>query len=73
MHAVHITMLPTGSPGMESLCITLPKPAMQVSYDICTEIQNILNSNKAKLEATYTNNEHYWIMRKEQDNKMKVD
>ncbi|XP_032679875.1 separin isoform X2 [Odontomachus brunneus] len=45
---------------------------MQVSYDICTEIQNILISNKAKLEATYINNEQYWSMRREQDNKMKM-
>lgn len=72
MHAVHITVLPTGPSEIEPLCITLPKPEMQVSYDICAEIQNILFSNKAKLEATYANNEHYWKMRKEQDNKMKV-
>lgn len=73
MSAVHITILPTGPSEIEPLCITLPKPEMQVSYDICTEIKNILANNKAKLEATYTNNEHYWTMRKEQDNKMKVD
>ncbi|XP_014476012.1 PREDICTED: separin [Dinoponera quadriceps] len=72
MHALHITILPTGPSEIEPLCITLPKPAMQVSYDICTEIQNILASNKTKLEATYTNNEYYWTMRKEQDNEMKM-
>lgn len=73
MCAIHITVLPTGPSEIEPLCITLPKPEMQVSYDICVEIQNILASNKAKLEAVYTNNEHYWLMRKEQNNKMKVN
>lgn len=73
MHAIHLTILPTGPSEVEPLCITLPKPATQTSYDICREIHNLLASNKAKLEATYTFNEHYWMMRKNQDNKMKVE
>ncbi|EFN75719.1 hypothetical protein EAI_09721 [Harpegnathos saltator] len=72
MSAIHITILPTGPSEIEPLCITLPKPEMEVSYDICTEIKNILDSYKTKLQATYTKNEYYWIMRKEQDNKMKM-
>lgn len=72
MHAIHITVLPTGSTDIEPLCITLPKPALEVSYDICKEIHDLLGSNRSELEATYTNNQHYWTMRKNQDSRMKV-
>lgn len=73
VHGIHLTILPTGPSEIEPLCITLPKPVTQTSYDICKEIHNLLASNKTKLQATYARNEHYWIMRKSQDNMMKVE
>lgn len=73
MHAVHITVLPTGTSDIEPLCITLPKPVMQVSYDVCKEILKLLNNNKFELQATYANHEQYWAMRANQNSKMKVD
>lgn len=72
MHAIHITVLPTGSSDTEPLCITLPRPAIQVSYDICKEIQKLLHNNKSLLTSTYANHEHYWKMRMSQDDQMKV-
>lgn len=72
MHAIHITVLPTGPSDIEPLCITLPRPATQVSYDICKEIQKLLLNNKSLLTNTYVNHEHYWKMRTSQDDQMKV-
>jgi len=72
MHAVHITVLPTGPSNIEPLCITLPRPTMQVSYDICKEILKLLDNNKFELQATYANHEQYWAMRANQNSKMKV-
>ncbi|XP_053997454.1 separin [Hylaeus anthracinus] len=72
MHAIHIIILPTGSKEIEPLCITLPKPKLQSSYDICYEIQKILSNNRSKLEATYENNELYWKMRNRQNTNMKT-
>lgn len=73
MHAVHITILPTGTTDIEPLCITVPRPATQVSYDICKEIQQLLDGYTTALKTTYTNHKQYWMMRANQNNKMKVD
>ncbi|XP_076168881.1 extra spindle pole bodies like 1, separase isoform X2 [Ptiloglossa arizonensis] len=72
MHAVHIIILPTGSKEVEPMCITLPKPKLNSSYDICHEIQKILSNNRSELEATYANNELYWKMRNRQNTDMKI-
>ncbi|KAL6266836.1 hypothetical protein P5V15_003665 [Pogonomyrmex californicus] len=71
MHAIHITLLPTGTTDTEPLCITVPKPATKVSYDICKEIQRLLDEYKSALKTTYTNKQ-YWMMRANQNNKMKI-
>lgn len=73
MHAIHITLLPTGPFDIEPLCITLPRPVTQVSYDICKEIKNLLGNYRSELKATYANPKQYWMMRENQNNKMKVD
>jgi len=73
MHAIHITILPTGPSDIEPLCITLPRPATQVSYDICKEIKKLLGNYRTELKATYENRTQYWKMREIQNNKMKVD
>lgn len=73
MHAIHITILPTGPSDIEPLCITLPRPATQVSYDICKEIKKLLGNYKSELKATYANRVQYWMMREDQNNKMKVN
>lgn len=72
MHALHITILPTGNSILKPFCITLPKPQTHTMYDICNEIREILGNNKSDLTATYANKELYWKMRLKQDNKMKV-
>ncbi|KAF7393198.1 hypothetical protein HZH66_009031 [Vespula vulgaris] len=72
MHALHITILPTGNSILKPLCITLPKPQTHTMYDICNEIREILGNNKSDLTATYANKELYWKMRLKQDNKMKT-
>ncbi|XP_020292023.1 separin isoform X2 [Pseudomyrmex gracilis] len=72
MHAIHITVLPTGASNMEPLCITLPKPMTQVSYDVCKEVHKLLGNYKSELQATYASYEEYWKMRKNQNNKMKA-
>ncbi|XP_024885208.1 separin [Temnothorax curvispinosus] len=72
MHAVHITILPTGISDIEPLCITVPRPATQVSYDICEEIQKLLDDYTSVLKTTYTNHKQYWMMRADQNNKMKI-
>ncbi|XP_071627742.1 uncharacterized protein Sse isoform X2 [Temnothorax longispinosus] len=72
MHAVHITILPTGMSDIEPLCITVPRPATQVSYDICEEIQKLLDDYTSVLKTTYTNHKQYWMMRADQNNKMKI-
>lgn len=73
MYAIHITILPTGTADMEPLCITVPRPRTQVSYDVCKEIQKLLDGYTSALKTTYTNHKQYWTMRANQDNKMKVD
>lgn len=73
MHAIHITILPTGPSDIKPLCITLPRPATQVSYDICKEIKKLLGNYRTELKATYENRAQYWKMREIQNNKMKVD
>lgn len=73
MHAIHITILPTGISDIEPLCITVPRPATQVSYDICKEIQELLDGYRSALKTTYMNHKQYWMMRANQNNKMKVD
>lgn len=72
MHEMHITILPTGTKEREPFCITLPKPKLDSSYDICYEIQKLLSNNRSELEATYANNELYWKMRERQNISMKV-
>ncbi|KYN05936.1 PREDICTED: separin [Cyphomyrmex costatus] len=72
MHAVHITVLPTGTSDIEPLCITVPKPMTQVSYDVCKEIRKLLDGLTSVLKTTYTNNTQYWMMRVNQNNKMKT-
>ncbi|KAL6436522.1 hypothetical protein ACFW04_004774 [Cataglyphis niger] len=72
MHAIHITILPTGPFDIEPLCITLPRPATEVSYDICKEIKKLLSNNTYELRATYANPKQYWMMRADQNNKMKT-
>ncbi|XP_011692442.1 PREDICTED: separin isoform X3 [Wasmannia auropunctata] len=73
IHAIHITILPTGtSDDIEPLCITVPRPTTQVSYDICKEIQKLLNGYTSALKATHTNLKQYWTMRANQNNKMKT-
>lgn len=73
MHAIHITILPTGPSDIEPLCITLPRPATQVSYDICKEIKKLLRNYRTELKTTYANRAQYWRMREDQNNKMKVN
>lgn len=73
MHAIHITILPTGISDIEPLCITIPKPATQVSYDVCKEIKKLLDGYSSALKTTYISHRHYWMMRANQNNKMKVD
>lgn len=73
MHAIHITILPTGISDIEPLCITVPRPVTQVSYDICKEIQKLLDGYTSALKTTYMNHKQYWMMRANQNNKMKVD
>ncbi|XP_003487939.2 separin [Bombus impatiens] len=72
MHEMHITILPTGTKETEPFCITLPKPKLDSSYDICYEIQKLLSNNRSELEATYANNELYWKMRERQNISMKT-
>ncbi|XP_011867802.1 PREDICTED: separin [Vollenhovia emeryi] len=72
MHAVHITVLPTGVSDVEPLCITVPRPATQVSYDICKEIRTLLDGHPSMLKTTYTNHEQYWMMRANYNNRMKI-
>lgn len=72
MHEIHLTILPTGIEEIKPMCITLPKPKLDSSYDICYEIQKLLSSNRSELEATYTNSELYWKMRGRQNISMKV-
>jgi len=73
MHAIHITILPTGTSDIEPLCITVPRPTTQVSYDICNEIQKLLNGYTSALKTTYTNHKQYWMMRADKNKKMKVN
>ncbi|XP_015437312.1 PREDICTED: separin [Dufourea novaeangliae] len=72
MHEIHITVLPPGTEEIEPLCITLPKPELHSSYDVCLEIQRILSTNRSELAATYANNELYWKMRGRQNTNMKT-
>ncbi|XP_025996692.1 separin isoform X2 [Solenopsis invicta] len=72
MHAVHIAILPTGTSDMEPLCITVPKPMTQVSYDICKEIQKLLDGYTSALKTTYTKHKQYWMMRANENHKMKM-
>ncbi|OAD54830.1 Separin [Eufriesea mexicana] len=72
MHEIHITILPTGTKDIEPLCLTLPKPKLDSSYDICHEIQKLLSNNRSELEAIYANNELYWKMRERQNTNMKT-
>ncbi|XP_076756318.1 extra spindle pole bodies like 1, separase [Xylocopa sonorina] len=72
MREIHITILPTGVKDTDPLCITLPKPKLQSSYDICYEIQKLLSNNRSELKATYENNELYWKMRQKQNTIMKT-
>ncbi|CAL7940926.1 unnamed protein product [Xylocopa violacea] len=72
MHEIHITILPTGTKDTDPLCITLPKPKLQSSYDICYEIEKLLSNNRSELKATYANNELYWKMRQRQNTSMKI-
>lgn len=72
MHPIHITILPTGCSAIEPFCVTLPKPNINTNYDVCTEIRQILSSNKFDLEASYANNQLYWKMRERQNNRMKA-
>ncbi|KYN09010.1 PREDICTED: separin [Trachymyrmex cornetzi] len=72
MHAIHITILPTGTSDIDPLCITVPKPMTQVSYDVCKEIRQLLDGYTSALKTTYTNNKQYWTMRVNQNNKMKT-
>ncbi|XP_058802521.1 separin [Phymastichus coffea] len=70
MNGLHIVVLPTGKNAINPICITLPKPHGDSSYDVRVEVGMILNSNKSDLTATYTNNELYWKMRKQQNDRM---
>lgn len=72
MCEIHITILPTKTKEAEPLCITLPEPKLDSSYNICYEIQKLLSNNRSDLEATYANNELYWKMREKQNTNMKV-
>ncbi|XP_026674527.1 separin [Ceratina calcarata] len=72
MHEIHITILPTGTEQREPLCITLPKPKLQSSYDVCYEIQKLLSNNKSDLTATYANRQLYWQMRERQNKTLKA-
>lgn len=71
-HGLHLVVIPTGSNAMTPICITLPKPNASSSYDIRTEIETLLNTNKSNLTAVYNNHNLYWKMRKKQNEKMKV-
>lgn len=72
MHEIHVIVLPTGTNEIDPLCITLPKPKLHSSYDICYEIQKIICNNRSDLQATYGNNELYWKMRERQNSNMMV-
>ncbi|KAG5330739.1 ESPL1 protein, partial [Acromyrmex charruanus] len=72
MHAIHITILPTSTSDIDPLCITVPRPTTQVSYDVCKEIRQLLDGYTSALKTTYTNNKQYWTMRVNQNNKMKT-
>lgn len=71
-HGLHVTVIPTGANAMIPICITLPKPNANSTYDIRTEIESLLNTNKSNLTATYNNHNLYWKMRKKQNEKMSV-
>ncbi|KAI4480693.1 hypothetical protein M0802_014165 [Mischocyttarus mexicanus] len=71
INALHISILPTEN--IKPLCITLSKPSQShTKYDVCNEIQEILDKNKSDLTAKYANKELYWKMRLSQDKKMKT-
>lgn len=72
MHGLHIVPLLTGSSAIHPFCITLPKPSANSSYDIRTQIETLLNTNKSELTAAYHNTELYWKMRKKQNDQMIV-
>ncbi|KAI4482686.1 hypothetical protein M0804_008539 [Polistes exclamans] len=72
INALHISILPTENSVIKPLCITLSKPRSHTKYDVCNEIQEILDKNRSDLTAKYANKDLYWKMRLRQDNKMKT-
>lgn len=72
MLPIHISVLPTGQNAINPFCVTVPKPKITTSYDVCKEIRDILSSNKIDLEASYANHQLYWKMRERQNKKMKT-
>lgn len=71
MHAIHVSVIPTGKNDMDPICITLPKPDNSV-YDVRMEIERILNNNRSDLTTCYSNNDLYWKMRRKQNEQMIV-
>lgn len=72
-HGLHLMVLPTGANNtMDPICITVPKPNLQSTYDVRIEIETLLNNNKTDLTSSYSNKNLYWKMRRNQNNKMKV-
>lgn len=72
VHSLHVVALPTGKNAVHPVCVTLPKPNSGSTYDIRTEIESLLNTNKSDLTAVYNNNDLYWKMRKKQNDTMSV-
>ncbi|XP_012280741.1 separin isoform X2 [Orussus abietinus] len=72
MHSIHITVLPTGQQRIPLLCITVPTPKSQSTYDVCQEIHEILANCKFELQAPYSSKQIYWKMRQRQNDRMKT-
>lgn len=72
LNGLHLIVLPTGKNANNPICITMPKPSADSSYDVRVEVETLLNNNKSDLTFTYANNDLYWKMRKKQNEKMSV-
>ncbi|XP_014216044.1 separin [Copidosoma floridanum] len=71
-HGLHLVVIPTGENAIDPICITVPKPDGDSSYDLRTEIEKLLNNNKSDLTAVYCNKDLYWKMRKKQNDQMSI-
>ncbi|OXU29495.1 hypothetical protein TSAR_010098 [Trichomalopsis sarcophagae] len=69
-HGLYIMTLPTGKNASYPVCVEVPKPCSDSKYDIRTEVESLLNSNKSDLSNIYNNNDLYWKMRRRQNEQM---